>query len=225
MAEAGPIRVLVVDDHPVVRQGLRTFLASRAGIDVVGEASDGEGAVAEAARLRPDVVLLDLAMPGSGGLEAIARLRAGPAGPAVLVLTSFAGRDQVVPAVQAGASGYLMKDVEPAGLEAAIRTLHAGGVLLDPQVVPAVLGEVARRPAVTGVDALTRREREVLGLLGAGLTNRQIAEQLVVSEKTVKTHVSAVLSKLALPDRTQAALYAVRHGVAGREGPARPRGS
>lgn len=209
-----PIRVLVVDDHPVVRQGLRSFLASRAGIEVVGEAADGAAAVEEAARLRPHVVLLDLAMPGGGGLAAIGPIRRGGAGPAVLVLTSFAGEDQVVPAVQAGASGYLLKDVSPADLEAAIRTLHAGGSLLDPHVVGAVMGELASprsRPA--GLEALTPREREVLALLGEGLSNRDVAARLVVSEKTVKTHVSAVLSKLGLADRTQAALFAVRHGL------------
>ena len=211
-----PIRVLVVDDHPVVRQGLRSFLASREGIDVVGEAADGAAAVEEAARLRPHVVLLDLAMPGGGGLAAIGPIRRGGAGPAVLVLTSFAGEDQVVPAVQAGASGYLLKDVSPADLEAAIRTLHAGGSLLDPHVVGAVMGELAsprRRP--TGLEALTPREREVLSLLGEGLSNRDVAARLVVSEKTVKTHVSAVLFKLDLADRTQAALFAVRHGLVG----------
>ena len=209
-----PIRVLVVDDHPVVRQGLRSFLASREGIEVVGEAADGAAAVEEAARLRPHVVLLDLAMPGGGGLAAIGPIRRGGAGPAVLVLTSFAGEDQVVPAVQAGASGYLLKDVSPADLEAAIRTLHAGGSLLDPHVVGAVMGELASprsRPA--GLEALTPREREVLALLGEGLANRDVAARLVVSEKTVKTHVSAVLSKLGLADRTQAALFAVRHGL------------
>lgn len=209
-----PIRVLVVDDHPVVRQGLRSFLASREGIDVVGEAADGVAAVEEAARLRPDVVLLDLAMAGGGGLAAIGPIRRGGAGPAVLVLTSFAGEDQVVPAVQAGASGYLLKDVSPADLEAAIRTLHAGGSLLDPHVVGAVMGELASprsRPA--GLEALTPREREVLALLGEGLSNRDVAARLVVSEKTVKTHVSAVLSKLGLADRTRAALFAVRHGL------------
>ena len=215
-----PIRVLVVDDHPVVRQGLRSFLASREGIDVVGEAADGNAAVVEADRLRPDVVLLDLSMPGGGGLDAIGRIRAF--GPAVLVLTSFSGDDQVLPAVRAGASGYLLKDVPVAELEAAIRALHAGGSWLDRSVAGTVMGEVARPQAPSGPDLLTPRDREVLGLLGEGLSNRQLAERLYVAEKTVKTHVSAVLSKLGLADRTQAALYAVRHGRAGGVGPERP---
>ena len=214
MAADDAIRVLVVDDHPVVRQGLRSFLASREGIEVVGEAADGDAAVVEAARLGPDVVLLDLAMPGGGGLDAIGRIRAGGAGPAVLVLTSFSGDDQVLPAVRAGASGYLLKDVPVAELEAAIRTLHRGGAWLDPSVAGTVMGEVARpHPAPPGPGLLTPREREVLALLGEGLSNRQLAERLYVAEKTVKTHVSAILSKLGLADRTQAALYAVRHGL------------
>jgi DNA-binding NarL/FixJ family response regulator len=211
--DAEPIRVLIVDDHPVVRQGLRSFLESREGIEVVGEAADGEAAVTEAERLHPHVVLLDLAMPGASGLEAIGPIRRGPSRPAVLVLTSFAGDDQVVPAVKAGASGYLLKDVAAADLEAAIRTLHGGGALLDPNVVAAVMGEVARGPSPSGIDTLTRREREVLALLGSALSNRQVADRLFVSEKTVKTHVSSVLAKLGLSDRTQAALFAARHGI------------
>ena len=213
MTGAEPIRVLVVDDHPVVRQGLRSFLASREGMEVVGEAADGEAAVAEAERLRPDVVLLDLSMPGGGGLAAIGRIRAGGTGPAVLVLTSFSGDDQVLPAVRAGASGYLLKDVPVAELEAAIRALHAGGSWLDRSVAGTVMGEVARPRAPSGLDLLTPREREVLGLLGQGLSNRELAGRLYVAEKTVKTHVSAILSKLGLADRTQAALYAVQHGL------------
>jgi DNA-binding NarL/FixJ family response regulator len=209
-----PIRVLIVDDHPVVRQGLRAYLSSRAGIEVVGEAGDGEAAVAEASRLAPDVVLLDLVMPGGGGVEAIRRLRAAGDRPRVVVLTSFAGDDQVVAAVRAGAVGYLLKDVAPADLEAAVRTVHRGGALLDPSVVAPVMAEVARGGALSGTGQLTAREREVLALLARGLSNRELAAALYVSEKTVKTHVSSILTKLHLSDRTQAALFAVRHGLA-----------
>ncbi len=218
LADAGsaaPIRVLIADDHPIVRQGLRTYLSSRPGLDVVGEASDGDGAVAEAARLDPDVVLLDLVMPRGGGVDAIRRLRGGGERPRVVVLTSFASDDQVVEAVRAGAAGYLLKDVPPAELEAAIRLVHQGGVLLDPSVVGSLMAEVARDEprAEPGIDDLTARERQVLALLAQGRSNRDLAAALYVSEKTVKTHVSSILTKLRLTDRTQAALFAVRHGL------------
>jgi DNA-binding NarL/FixJ family response regulator len=212
---ADAVRVLVVDDHPVVRQGLRSFLSSRDGIDVIGEAGDAGEAVAEAERLLPDVVLMDLVMPGGGSVEAIGRIRALSPSPAVLVLTSFTAEDEVLPAVRAGASGYLLKDVAPADLEAAVRTVHRGGVVLGPEVAPTVMGEVARGRSAPGVEELTRRETEVLRLLADGLTNRELAAALFVSEKTVKTHVSSILSKLRLADRTQAALFAVRHGLTG----------
>ena len=214
MPEGDPIRVLVVDDHPVVRQGLRSFLSSRDGIDVVGEAADAGAGAAEAARLAPDVVLFDLVMPGGGSIDAIERIRAQSPSPRVLVLTSFGADDQVLPAVRAGAAGYLMKDVAPADLEAAVRTVHRGGVVLDPQVAATVMDEVGRGPGGPAVADLTPREREVLALLGQGLSNRELAAALFVSEKTVKTHVSSILSKLRLADRTQAALFAVHHGLA-----------
>ena len=248
MSSPGSVRLLIVDDHPVVRQGLRTFLETRSDFEVVGEAGDGEGAVAEAARLRPDVILMDLVMPGIDGLEAITRIRAGDAGARIVVLTSFASADQVLPALRAGAAGYLLKDAAPAEVEAAIRAVHRGEGILDPAVTATVLAEVARpggpgavaptesparfgdrggsgvpaNPAPNagraaaadpGYGSLTRREREVLGLLGRGLTNAAIARELVVAEKTVKTHVSSILAKLRLADRTQAALYAARLGL------------
>lgn len=208
------IRLLVVDDHPVVREGLRSFLGSRDGMEVVGEAGDVDGAVASAEELRPDVVLLDLVMPGGGGVAALPRLLALSPAPRVIVLTSFGADDQALAAVRAGANGWLGKDVPPSELESAIRTVHRGGSVLDPAVAGRVLAEVAN-PAGhdDGLDQLTAREREVLALLGEGLTNRELAARLFVAEKTVKTHVSAVLSKLHLADRTQAALFAVRHGL------------
>jgi len=214
VAEGDAIRVLIVDDHPIVRQGLSTYLSSRPGIEVVGEAADGDEAVEEAARLGPDVVLLDLVMPRGGGLDAIRLLRAAGDRPRVIVLTSFSGDDHVVDAVRAGAAGYLLKDVPPADLEAAIRVIHQGGVMLDPSVVGSVMAEVARADAPPGVDELTARERQVLSLLAQGRSNRELAAELYVSEKTVKTHVSSILSKLRLTDRTQAAIFAVRHGLA-----------
>ena len=207
------IRVLVIDDHPVVREGLRAYLDSRPGITVVGEAGDADGAVDTAATLTPDVALVDLVIPGADGVSTIARLHELPTPPKILVLTSFAGQDRVVPALRAGASGYLLKDAPPSELEAAIRTVHRGGALRGPGVADPVMAEMSRPHAVVGLEALTNREREVLTLLGRGLSNRDLAATLVVSEKTVKTHVSAVLSKLHLADRTQAALYAVRNGL------------
>jgi DNA-binding NarL/FixJ family response regulator len=219
---SAPVRLLVVDDHPVVRQGLRTFLDTRPDFEVVGEAGDGETAVAEAARLRPDVILMDLVMPGTDGLEAIGRIRSADPGARILVLTSFASADQVLPALRRGAAGYLLKDAAPAEVEAAIRAVHRGEGMLDPAVTATVLAEVARPggaaperrgPPDPAIDSLTPREREVLGLLGRGMTNAAIARELVVAEKTVKTHVSSILAKLRLADRTQAALYAARLGL------------
>ncbi|MFB6842618.1 response regulator [Streptomyces sp. NPDC056361] len=208
-----PIRVLLVDDHQVVRRGLRTFLEVQDDIEVVGEASDGAEGVARAEELRPDVVLMDVKMPGTDGIEALKRLRelANPA--RVLVVTSFTEQRTVVPALRAGAFGYVYKDIDPDALAGAIRSVHAGHVLLQPEVAGALLAQ-DDSPGGTGRGTtLTEREREVLGLIADGRSNREIARALVLSEKTVKTHVSNILMKLDLADRTQAALWAVRHGL------------
>lgn len=218
MADTAPrpgtaIRVLLVDDHQVVRRGLRTFLEIQEDIEVVGEASDGAEGVARAEELSPDVVLMDIKMPGMDGIEALRKL-AELANPAkVLVVTSFTEQRTVVPALRAGASGYLYKDVDPGALAGAIRSVHAGHVLLQSEVAGALLSQ---EPGGQGRGTtLTEREREVLGLIADGRSNREIARALVLSEKTVKTHVSNILMKLDLSDRTQAALWAVRHGAAG----------
>ncbi len=200
------IRVLVVDDHPVVRQGLRTFLDLQEDITVVGESADGESCVDDAERLHPDVILLDLRMPGADGVVALQGLRDNPA--RVLVVTSYTEPSAVLPAVRAGAAGYVYKDIDPPALAAAIRSVHAGHVLLHPDVVRLLAAEDTARPA-----ELTARERDVLAELARGRSNREIARALSVTEKTVKTHVSAILGKLGVQDRTQAALHAVRTGL------------
>ncbi|MFD8206588.1 response regulator [Streptomyces sp. NPDC059695] len=207
-----PIRVLLVDDHQVVRRGLRTFLEVQDDIEVVGEASDGAEGVARAEELRPDVVLMDVKMPGTDGIEALKRLRALANPARVLIVTSFTEQRTVVPALRAGASGYVYKDVDPDALAGAIRSVHAGHVLLQPEVAGALLAQDESQGSGRG-STLTEREREVLGLIADGRSNREIARALVLSEKTVKTHVSNILMKLDLADRTQAALWAVRHGL------------
>ncbi|MEV7009587.1 response regulator transcription factor [Streptosporangium sp. NPDC051022] len=209
------IRVLIADDHPVVRQGLRTFLDLQEDLDVVGEAADGAEAVELTESLGPDVLLLDLKMPVLDGHGTLLRLRERGLSPRVLVLTSVAERRDVAPAMRAGAAGFLYKDVGPVALVQAIRAVHGGQVLLAPEAAEAMLSGPAPAPAAAAsVTPLTEREREVLALIASGRSNREIARELAVAEKTVKTHVSNVLMKLGVQDRTQAALYAVRHGLA-----------
>ncbi|MET9484602.1 response regulator transcription factor [Streptomyces sp. NPDC006638] len=209
------IRVLLVDDHQVVRRGLRTFLEVQDDIEVVGEASDGAEGVARAEELRPDVVLMDIKMPGTDGIEALRTLRDLQNPARVLIVTSFTEQRTVVPALRAGASGYVYKDVDPEALAGAIRSVHAGHVLLQPEVAGALLAQDNPGGGQGRGTTLTEREREVLTLIADGRSNREIARALVLSEKTVKTHVSNILMKLDLADRTQAALWAVRHGITG----------
>ncbi|MFD5876758.1 response regulator [Streptomyces sp. NPDC060322] len=209
------IKVLLVDDHQVVRRGLRTFLEVQDDIEVVGEAADGAEGVARAEELRPDVVLMDIKMPGTDGIEALRLLRELENPARVLIVTSFTEQRTVVPALRAGASGYVYKDVDPDALAGAIRSVHAGHVLLQPEVAGALLAQDDTGSGTGRGSTLTDREREVLGLIADGRSNREIARALVLSEKTVKTHVSNILMKLDLSDRTQAALWAVRNGAAG----------
>jgi DNA-binding NarL/FixJ family response regulator len=206
-----PIRVLVVDDHAVVREGLRAFLELQDGIDVAGEAADGEEAIALAERLRPDVVLMDLVMPQLDGLAAMRALRERVPAARVIVLTSFADDDRLLPALRAGAAGYLLKNAQPQELARAVRAAHAGEALLDPLVAARLVD--ALRGEKDPLDRLTPREREVLELIGRGFPNKRIARELGLSEKTVKTHVGHVLAKLGVTDRTQAAVVAVRAGL------------
>ena len=204
------IRVVLADDHAVVRQGLRTFLDLQDDIEVVAEASDGHEAVAAASAFDPDVVLLDLVMPGLDGLGALKQLRSGRA--RVIVLTSFGDDDKLFAALRGGAAGYLLKDVQPAELVRAIRSAYAGESPLSPAIATRVVEEVAQG-VVSAHDDLTPRELDVLTLIARGRSNKVIARELGVAEKTVKTHVSHILAKLGVSDRTQAALYAVKQGL------------
>jgi NarL family two-component system response regulator LiaR len=207
---AETIRVLVADDHAVVRQGLRTFLELQEDIEVVADVADGRQALDAVAEHDPDVVLMDLVLPEVDGVEAIRRIASERPRVRVIALTSFLDDDKLFPAVRAGAAGYLLKDVEPAELVKAIRAVHAGEGLLHPAVASRLMEEVAAGGGREAPDNLTPREREVVGLIARGRSNKRIALELGISEKTVKTHVSSILGKLGLTDRTQVALHAVR---------------
>jgi DNA-binding NarL/FixJ family response regulator len=215
-----PIRVLIVDDHAVVREGLRTFLEIQDGITVVGEAADGEQALTRADELAPDVILMDLVMPRLDGVGAMRALRERAPASRVIVLTSFLDDGRLMGALRAGAAGYLLKDVEPAELARAVRSACAGEALIDPTVAARLLRALSAPDGLAagaGQDPtgqLTRREREVLGLIASGRSNKRIALELGIAEKTVKTHVGHVLAKLGVADRTQAALVAVQRGLA-----------
>jgi NarL family two-component system response regulator LiaR len=216
------ICVLLVDDHAVVRQGLRMFIEMQSDMAVVGEGANGLEAVELATRLKPDVILLDLKLPEMDGVEATRKILAADPQARVLILTSFGEDDKVFPAIRAGAQGYLLKDIQPRDLIQAIRESHQGKAQLHPDVarrlMQAVSGDMpAEKPKPASLPAelqeLTEREREVLGMIAQGLTNHEIAEEMVISEKTVKTHVSNLLDKLGLEDRTRAAIWALKHGL------------
>ncbi|GAB4446512.1 MAG: response regulator transcription factor [Chloroflexi bacterium OHK40] len=208
------ISVMLIDDHRVVRQGLRDFLELQGDIEIVGEASSGEEGVQLARELLPDVVLMDLVMPGIDGVETTRRIKAASPSTRVIVLTSFADDNKVFPAIKAGAISYLLKDVSPEELAHAIRAAQRNEAVLHPEVAAKLMQEFsAPRPGEAPVDQLTPREMEVLRLIAKGQSNKEIADTLIVSEKTIKTHVSNILSKLHLADRTQAAIYALRQRI------------
>lgn len=224
-ATAPKIRILLVDDHAIVRQGLRMFMELQKDLDVVGEATDGASAVDLAAQLHPDVVLLDIAMPHMDGVEATRKILARSPQSRVLILTSFGDDERIFPAIRAGAQGYLLKDIPPLDLLQAVRATYQGQAQLHPEVARRLMSLVSGKleqetahPALpAGLDKLTEREREVLELIAQGFNNHEIAAKMVVGESTVKTHVSNLLSKLGLEDRTRAAIWALKHGLGSPE--------
>ena len=212
------IKVLLVDDHTVVLKGLAFFLSTQEDLELVGEANNGKEALVKVGETTPDVILMDLYMPEMDGVEATAYIKKEYPNVKVIVLTSFSDQAHVLPALRAGASGYILKDVEPDQLVEAIRSAYKGNIQLHPDIANALLSqtlpveEKEEEPFIQ-VDVLTARENEVLQLLAKGMSNKEIASVLVITEKTVKAHVSSILSKLHLSDRTQAALYAVKNGI------------
>ncbi len=211
------ISVLIVDDHPVVRQGLHSFLQLQDDLEIVGEAADGLEAVEKVDELLPDVVLMDLVMPKVDGIAAIRRITALSPSTRVLVLTRFSDDDKVFSAIKAGALGYLMKDSSPADLAEAIRAVYRGEPSLDPEIAKKLMDQLSKGEEVIAEEDLTTREKDVLRLIARGNSNKEIAASLNISEKTVKNHVTNILQKLHLSDRTQAALYAVRRRMAGED--------
>jgi NarL family two-component system response regulator LiaR len=210
-----PIRVLIVDDHAIIRKGVKAVLDLVPDIELVGEAENGKLATKLDSDLQPDVVLMDLMMPEMDGIDCIREIKAKRSDARILVLTNFAGEDMVFPAIKAGAMGYHLKDSSPETLEEAIRQVYKGESSLHPLIAKKVLEELHSPPEDQGTyETLTKRELEVLSLIAQGLENREIAEQLVISDATVRTHVSNILGKLHLASRTQAALYALREGLA-----------
>ncbi len=215
MTDKKPIRVLIADDHAIVREGLRALIDTEPDMELVGEASDGVEAVQLARSLKPDVLLLDLLMPRKDGLAVIAEIKQHQLEARILVLTSFAEDEKVFPAIKAGALGYLLKDTTPHSLLQAIRDVYHGESSLHPTIARKLIGELHRPASPPPVgEELTEREVEVLSLVAQGLSNQEIADQLVVSERTVRKHVSNILGKLHLANRTQAALYAIQTGIA-----------
>lgn len=213
-SSAASIRVLIVDDHAIVRKGIRALLSEAGGFEVVGEADTGQTALLRAQEAAPDVILMDLLMPGMDGIEATRQITSRQPQTRVLVLTSFAADNKVFPAIKAGAVGYLLKDSSPDELVRAIRQVHRGEPSLHPTIARKLLQEIARPAELQPApEALTDREMTVLRLIAQGLSNQEIADRLAVSEATVRAHVSRILGKLHLASRTQAALYAVREGL------------
>lgn len=209
------IRILIADDHAIVREGLRALLATESDLELVGEASDGVQAVSKAHALKPDVILLDMMMPRKDGLEALIEIKQANPDARVIVLTSFSDDEKVFSAIRNGALGYLLKDSSPQDLLHAIHTVANGEGFLSPSIASKVMREINQPPKLPPTkDPITEREVEILQFVAKGLTNDEIAEKLVVSERTVRTHVSNILAKLQLANRTQAALYALKEGIA-----------